>query len=226
MKLLLVDSDKQALDTLTNYLQIEGFAVETAEDMETAKIDVNLHEYSCVVAELKPKGGNATELIKELKVKRSDTGIIVVSSSSSIDDKISVLDAGADDFIAKPYEPQELKARINSLIRRRFFNGYEELRYGCVCLMPNAHQVYVNDRKVMLTRKEYDLLVYLLTNPKRILSHEMIAEQLWGDYMGVSADSFDLIYTHVKNIRKKLSRYGCPNIIETVYGVGYRVATQ
>lgn len=224
MKLLLVDSDKEALDRLTAYLRTEGFAVETAQDMETARIDVNIHDYSCIIAELTPKGGNVLELIKELKTQRSCTGIIVASSSADVSVKVAVLEAGADDFIPKPYEPAELKARVNSLIRRRFFNGYDELEYGCLKICANTHKVYVNDKKVRLTRKEYDLLVYLVTNRQRLLSHEMIAEHLWGDYMGVTADSFYLIYTHIKNIRKKLSQCGCPDVIETVYGAGYRIA--
>lgn len=221
MKLLLVDSDMQALGRLTAYLRTEGFAVEAAEDIESAKINTDIYNYSCVVAELKPEANNMLELIKELKMM--DTGVIVVSSNAVTADKIGVLEAGADDFISKPYDPAEIKARIRSLMRRKVFNDSQDLEYGCVRVGLDNHKVYVNNRRVGLTRKEYELLVYLLTDNDKLLTREMIAERLWGEGADVIPDVFSLIYTHVKNIRKKLSKYGCPDIIETVYGKGYRV---
>lgn len=223
MKLLLVDNDKQALKKTAAFLKTEGFEVETASNLETAIIDVNIHDYSCIIAEQKPEGGTVLELINELKAMKSETGMIVTSSDAVFSDKISVLEAGADDFIIKPYEPKELKARINSLIRRRQFHGQNELEYGCLRIIFDNRKVYVNDKEAAFTKKEYDLLVYLVTHSGKLLTHEMIAEHIWGDYVGITADNFELIYTHIKNIRKKLSRGGCRDLIQNVYGIGYRV---
>ena len=137
--------------------------------------------------------------------------------------KIEGLDLGADDYLSKPFSLSELNARLRSVIRRRHFKGQVEYAYNEIKVQPDVRKVFVNDILLELTRKEYDLLIFLITNQRRVLSKETIIEHLWGDYMGIEADSYNALYTHMGNLRKKLQDAGSKDYIETVYAVGYKL---
>ncbi|HAK79196.1 MAG TPA: DNA-binding response regulator, partial [Runella sp.] len=130
---------------------------------------------------------------------------------------------GADDYLTKPFHLSELNARIKSIQRRRQFAGNREIKFGDIRMVPDSKEVWVNDSEIVLTRKEYDLLMYLVANSNRVLSKGAISEHLYGDEID-QANSFDFLYSHMKNLRKKLSEHGCPDYIQTVYGVGYKFA--
>jgi DNA-binding response OmpR family regulator len=161
------------------------------------------------------------DLIKILKSNGSETGIIIISAKNSLDDKVTGLEIGADDYLTKPFHLPELNARIKSIIRRRNFAGANEINFNEIRILPSQMEAIVNGTSLGLTRKEYDLLVYFISNKERVLTREAIAEHLWGDQMDL-ADSFDFIYTHIKNLRKKIMDKGGEDYIRTIYGMGYK----
>lgn len=131
------------------------------------------------------------------------------------------LELGSDDYLTKPFHLSELNARINAIIRRRNFGGSKTIQFNEIKLDPEALRVTVNEKTVELTDKEYQLLEYFIANQRRVLTKAAIAEHIWGDeYEQVS--NYDFIYTHIKNLRKKLIDAGCEDYIKTVYRTGYR----
>ena len=139
---------------------------------------------------------------------------------NSLDDKTSGLDLGADDYLTKPFHLSELNSRIKSLLRRRKFEGKRELVIDKITILPENRQVLINGEQQQLTRKEFDLLMFFVSNRGRVLTKESIAEHLWGDFAD-SADSFDFVYSHIKNLRRKLVEKTGIDYFQNVYGTGY-----
>lgn len=222
MKLLLIEDEIDLQESIVNYLASEGFMVESAGDFKCAEEKVSLYQYDCVIVDISLPDGNGLNIIRELKSNDSDTGIIIISAKNSLTDKLTGLDIGADDYLTKPFHLSELNARIKSIIRRRGLGGAKNIAFNEIKVDIDSRQAYVNNNEVVLTRKEYDLLLYFIMNKNRVLSKEAIAEHLWGDNMSLTADSFDFIYTHIKNLRKKLIEKGSNDYVSTVYGIGYK----
>lgn len=224
MKLLLIEDEIDLQESIVNYLASEGFMVESAADFKSAKEKVSLYQYDCVIVDISLPDGNGLNIIRELKSNKSDTGIIIISAKNSLTDKLAGLDIGADDYLTKPFHLSELNARVKSIIRRRGLGGAKNITFNEIKIDLDSRQAYVNNNDVLLTRKEYDLLLYFIMNKNRVLSKEAIAEHLWGDNMSLTADSFDFIYSHIKNLRKKLIERGSNDYVHTVYGIGYKFA--
>ena len=180
-----------------------------------------LYDYDCVLVDISLPDGSGFGVIKELKKRKSEAGIIIISAKNSLDDKIKGLEIGADDYMTKPFHLSELNARIKSIIRRRNFSGQTEIIANEISIIPEEALVKVNSQPIELTKKEYDLLLFLLSNKNRVLTKESIAEHLWGDDMDTS-DSFDFIYTHIKNLRRKITEKGGKDYLKTIYGMGYK----
>lgn len=225
MKLLLVEDEPGLAQSVRQFLLQEGYRCEWAADFDSAEEKIQLYEYDCVIVDLMLPGGSGLALIERLKAARSAAGIVVISAKNALDDRIRGLDLGADDYLTKPltkpFHLSELNARLKSLLRRRRFEGNREVRFGDLLIQPETGEVRVGQHPVALTRKEFDLLLYLVANAGRVLSRGALAEHLWGDEMD-QADSFDVLYTHVKNLRKKLLGAGCPDYLQTLYGTGYK----
>jgi len=221
MKLLLIEDEKALATSIQNYFQRENFICEWASDYETAVEKINLYRYDCVLVDIMLPDGDGLSAVRELKKKFPDTGIIIISAKNSLDDKIAGLNMGSDDYLTKPFHLSELNARVQAVIRRRNFQGNQRITFGKVIIDPQEHFVTVEGQEVILTRKEYDLLVYLIANKNRVLTKESIAEHLWGDDADMM-DNFDFIYTHIKNLRKKLMDKGAPDYLRSIYGVGYK----
>lgn len=206
---------------MVQYLDHQGFVCEAVSDFKTGKEKVNEFAYDCIVVDIGLPFGSGLDIIKELKYMESKAGIIIVSAKNSLEDKLNGLDLGADDYLSKPFYLSELTARINAIIRRRTFSGNKAIKFNEIRLEPEARRVTVNDKPVDLTDKEYQLLEYFIANQRRLLTKAAIAEHVWGDeYMHVS--NYDFIYTHIKNLRKKLVDAGSGDYIKTAYGTGYR----
>ena len=137
-----------------------------------------------------------------------------------MDDKISGLDLGADDYLTKPFHLPELNSRIKSLLRRRKFEGKQAVVIDNITILPENRQVIVNNEPLQLTKSEFDLLLFFVSNRGRVLSKESIAEHLWGDFAD-AADSFDFVYSHLKNLRRKLLEKAGNDYFQNVYGTGY-----
>jgi DNA-binding response OmpR family regulator len=225
MKILLVEDEKELSNSITEYLQKENYLCEAVYTFEHALEKINLYHYDCIILDIGLPDGSGMDLIHALKDNKSETGIIIVSARNSLDDKVAGLEIGADDYLTKPFHLPELNARIKSIIRRRSFGGANEIRYNEIRVIPDLMEVLVIEQPLSLTKKEYDLLVFFLSNKDRVLTRESIAEHLWGDDMDM-ADSFDFIYTHIKNLRKKIMEKGGDDYIKTIYGMGYKFTDQ
>lgn len=221
MKVLIVEDEKELLSAISAYLRMEGYVCEEALNYQDGLGKINLYEYDCIIADIGLPDGSGLHLIETLKQKMDNIGIIIISAKNSLDDKILGLDIGADDYLTKPFNLSELNARIRSILRRRKFEGKREIEFREIHANPETLQVMVNNKTISLTKKEFDLLVYFIANKNKVLTKESIVEHLWGDYID-SADSFDFLYTHVSNMRKKIIAAGSRDYLSTVYGVGYK----
>jgi DNA-binding response OmpR family regulator len=221
MKVLLIEDEKELSASIETYLKQENYLCETALTYDQAEEKINLYQYDCIIVDISLPDGNGLDIIRELKEDQSETGIIIISAKNSLDDKLSGLGIGADDYLTKPFHLSELNARIKSIIRRRNFSGKHELVFNEIRIIPEAMHVFVNEKPILLTKKEFDLLIYFISNRDRVLTKESLAEHLWGEVMD-TADSFDFIYTHIKNIRRKIMEKGGRDYIQTIYGMGYK----
>jgi DNA-binding response OmpR family regulator len=221
MKILIVEDEQELANSICTFLANSGFICDSALDFEDADLMINLYQYDCVVVDITLPDGSGLDIIRGLKEIRSNAGIIIISAKNALDDKISGLSTGADDYLPKPFHLAELNARIKALLRRKLFNGNNEIIFNEIRLLPDERRVFVADSAVDLTRKEFDLLLYMITNKKQVMTKEAIAEHLWGSQSDLM-DSFEFIYSHVKNLRKKLISAGAADYIQTVYGLGYR----
>ncbi|MGI4761520.1 MAG: response regulator transcription factor [Janthinobacterium lividum] len=225
MKILLVEDEPALRSTLIEALRQGGYVVEVAADYTQAYEKIKVYRYDCVLLDLTLPDGNGLDLLRALKADNSPAGVLVISARDSLDDRVAGLDLGADDYLVKPFHISELNARLRAIIRRRRFQGHNHLIFRDLVVWPDQAEVLVHGEQLALTRKEYDLLLYLLANPGRVLTKEAIAEHLCGDSVD-AADSFDFIYTHLKNLRKKLQEKGAENYIRTMYGVGYKLSAE
>lgn len=221
MNILIIEDEKVLLNSISGYLENEGYHVEGVSTFKEASEKINLYSYDCILVDIGLPDGSGFDVISELKKNRILSGVIIISARNALEDKLKGLEIGADDYLTKPFDMAELNARVKAIIRRKNFEGQTDIVFNEIRIEPNKRQVFVNDSEIILTRKEYDLLLYFLSNPKWILTKESIAEHLWGDHMDM-ADSFDFIYTHIKNLRKKIVEYGKADYIQSVYGVGYK----
>ena len=220
MKILVIEDEAALCETIVAYLEEEGYRCEQAGTVELGSEKVNLYEYDCMLVDIGLPDGSGLSLIKELKKCHPETGIIIISAKNSLEDKTSGLDLGADDYLTKPFHLPELNSRIKSLLRRRKFEGKRELVIDKITILPENRQVLINGEQQQLTRKEFDLLMFFVSNRGRVLTKESIAEHLWGDFAD-SADSFDFVYSHIKNLRRKLVEKTGTDYFQNVYGTGY-----
>lgn len=221
MKILIVEDEVELLDSMASYLKNEDFICEKATSFFDAEDKIVSFKYDIIILDITLPDGSGIDLLKLVKEQSSKTGVLIVSAKDSLDDKLKGLDLGADDYITKPFHLAELNSRINSLIRRRNFDGDEFIEFNEIKVDPSSKEVTVHGKPVELTKKEYNLLLYFITNKNKVLTKESIAEHLWGDDIEM-ADSYDFIYTHMGNLRKKLNKLGGNNYLQTMYGLGYK----
>ena len=221
MKLLIVEDELELLNSTCVYLQKEDFVCEPASNFFEAEDKLLSYNYDVVILDINLPDGNGLDLLQYIKEKSPETGVLIVSAKDSLDDKLKGLDLGADDYITKPFHLAELNSRVNSLLRRRKFEGNNNIIFEEIEIDPVAKIAMVNTRPVELTKKEYFLLLYFITNKNRVLTKEAIAEHLWGDNIDM-VDNFDFIYTHMRNLRKKLKKSGANDYLQTIYGLGYK----
>ena len=221
MKILLIEDEKELSRSITEYLQKESYLCEAVLTFDDAIEKINMYQYDCIIVDINLPDGSGLNVIRALKKNKSETGIIIISAKNSLDDKVSGLGIGADDYLTKPFHLPELNARVKSIIRRRSFGGINEIVFNDIRILPEEMEVTVNGNSLDLTKKEYALLIFFISNKDRVLTKESIAEHLWGDEMDM-ADSFDFIYTHIKNLRKKIMEKGGEDYIRTIYGMGYK----
>ncbi|MCX2493023.1 response regulator transcription factor [Pedobacter sp. PF22-3] len=221
MKILVIEDEQALLESILAYFMGEGNICEHASDFVAADEKISLYSYDCILLDLGLPGGEGLALLTKLKQLKKRDGVLIISARHSLDDKLMGLDLGADDYLVKPFHLSELKARVSAIIRRKNFDGNNEILFNEITVDVSAMKITVKGKQVILTKKEFDLLVYFLSNRNKVVTKNAMAEHLWGDEMDLS-DDFDFIYTHVKNLRKKLIEAGSADYLRSVYGIGYK----
>ncbi len=221
MKLLVIEDEKELLLAIEKFMLTDGYKCDTASDFQTASQKIWDFKYDMIVLDIMLPDGNGLKLLDVIKENQGDAGIVIISAKDSLEDKMNGLDLGADDYLTKPFHIAELNARLKALNRRRVSKGQATIEFGEIKILPEERKVYVKTNLLDLTGKEFDLLLFFYANKDRVLTKESIVEHLWGDFID-AYDNLDFIYTHLRNLRKKISEAGAENYIKTVYGVGYQ----
>ena len=222
MKILIIEDEDNLRKTLATSLEKERFIVEHAPDFQTALSKLNDYDYDCVLLDIMLPDGNGLTLLQELKKMHKKESVIIISAKDSLEDKVYGLDLVADDYLAKPFHLAELHARVKSVIRRKQNEGELKIEVENLKVYPDRHSAFVGEQELTLNRKEFDLLYYFVTNPGRLIHKGTLAEAVWGDCID-QADSYDFIYSQVKNLRKKMKLAGALPEIRAVYGFGYKM---
>ena len=223
MKLLVVEDEISLLQSILDYFTQEDFLCEGVATFAAAIEKTETFNYDCIILDINLPDGNGLKLLQYLRTNKKEDGVVIISARGSLDDKIMGLNLGADDYLAKPFHLSELNARVKALIRRKYAQGANILEIGSLQLDLLSRTVTCNKHPVVLTRNEYDLLVYLLNNKNRVVSKQAIAEHIYGNEAD-NFPSFDFIYSHIKNLKKKLKEKGCEELIQSVYGLGYKLS--
>lgn len=222
MKILVIEDEAGMRESMVQSLQKEQYVVETAIDFSTAQEKLEVYEYDCILLDIGLPGGSGLTLLEQLKTENKSEGVIIVSARDSLDDKIKGLDLGADDYLAKPFHLAELHARVKSVLRRKKLDGHNYIICNNLKIEAEQRMIWVNDKVVELNRKEFDVLLYLVMNKNRLVNKAALAEHVWGDYID-ETNSFDFIYSQIKNLRKKLKDHEAEVEIQAIYGVGYKL---
>lgn len=221
MKLLIIEDEKELSNSIVSFLNQEDYLCEQAFTFDEALQKVDIYEYDCILLDLMLPRGNGLDLLKVIKSKHPSTGIIIVSAKDSLDDKVKGLKLGADDYLSKPFHLPELSMRIYALLRRRNFKNDNLLHSGKITIDLLSKTVVVNQELLDLTKTEYELLLFLIENRRRVVSKSALAEHLSGD-MADMMDDYNFVYAHIKNLKAKLNAAGVPDCIKTSYGIGYK----
>ena len=219
LKILIIEDEKDLSESIAAYLSGHEYTCETAAEFNCAMEKIEYNSYDCILLDITLPGGNGLKILKQIKEDNKTDGVLIISAKDSLDDKIKGLNLGADDYLSKPFHLSELNARIAAIIRRKNFDGNSIIKFDNLQIDTQKKVVTVENNPVELTKKEYELLLYFVSNKKRLISKDAIAEHLWGSEMG---GNFDFIYTHIKNLRKKLLQAGAPDYIRSIYGMGYK----
>lgn len=222
MKILVIEDEEQLANDIVKYLSTENYKCEIATTYQKAKEKISLYKYDCILLDLMlPNNKDGMTLLENFDKQTRQNGIIIISAKNSLDDKIKGLKIGADDYLSKPFHLAELSARIYAVVRRKQFENSNLIEHEDLRIDLLSKSVYVHANEVVLTKKEYELLLMFLGNKNRIISKSAIAEHLSGDIADMF-DRQDFVYAHIKNLKKKLIDMGCKPYLKTVYGTGYK----
>lgn len=221
MKLLLIEDEKELALSIQKYLTNNDFVCQWIDNAKAAIDKISIYDYDCILLDLMLPDGNGFEILKELKDQNKAEGIIIISAKETLETRIEGFNLGADDYLTKPFHLSELLVRIQALIRRKNFKGSNIVSFNEIHIDILSKTVKVNNKKIDTTKKEIELLLYLIGNENRVLSKSAIAEHLSGD-MADMLDNHDFVYAHIKNLKKKLNDAGSGDYIKSVYGLGYK----
>jgi len=222
MKILIVEDEAELNSDICEYLELQGYStrgVLNKFDAEDALIEL---EYSLVVLDINLPDGNGLELLKWLKSEGMASGVLILSARDSLDDRIAGLDLGADDYLTKPFHLAELHARVKAILRRKNFDGQHVVTFGRLVLDPDNRAVSVDGSLLDLTPTQYKILHIMMSNVGKLVTRETLAAQLWNDDPDAFGDT-SFIYSHIKNLRKKITKAGGYDYLQAIYGSGYRL---
>lgn len=221
MKFVVIEDEESLRRSMIKYLTDEGNVCDWSSSFREADEKMMLYDYDCIILDLGLPDGEGLKLLQQLRKSNKTDGVLIVSARNALDQKLEGLRLGADDYLTKPFHLSELYARAQAIIRRKSFQGNDTVRFGEIEVDTVAKTVHVSGRELYLTRKEFDLLLYFIVNKNKVVPKSAAITHIWGDEADM-ADSFDFIYTHIKNLRKKLSDAGSRDYFHSVYGVGYK----
>jgi DNA-binding response OmpR family regulator len=224
MNVLIVEDEISLAKEIASFLKAENFLCDlsfTGSDA-SEKIAVNLYDF--ILLDLGLPDYNGLDLIHEAKNAGSEASFIIITARGAVEDKVKGLDIGADDYLAKPFALVELLSRINAVARRKFNIANQDIELGDFVMLVQSRKLICKGAEVDLTKKEYDLLQYLVLNHDKVLTRQQLYEHIWGNILDDQYDS-NFIDVHIKNLRKKLNHHAPSPWLETVRGVGYRVST-
>ena len=220
VRLLIIDDDRALRDALRRALSLAGYEIATAADAEEAQVEIARQPPDAVVLDIGLPGVDGLELCRRLRATGDRVPVLMLTAWDTVEDRIDGLDAGADDYLVKPFDMGELKARLRALLRRTVaedaagdMHVFAELR-----LDPTRHGAVVGDRFAELTRTEYQLLELLMSHPRQVLTHDVIYDRVWGYDFGPASNA---LRVYVGYLRRKLQQVGARPLIATVHGVGY-----
>jgi DNA-binding response OmpR family regulator len=218
---LLVEDEKLLSQSVVQYLSNSGITCKQAYTVNSAINQMSDFDFDCIVIDIGLPDGSGIDLIRHIKQKKIDAGLIIITARNSLEDKLEGFSTGADDFLVKPFHLSELNVRITAIVRRKNFDGKETLEYNEIFVKSEARTVFIKEKKINLTKKEFELLVYFISNRNKIVTKDAIAYSLWKNNADLAISS-DIIYTHIKNLRKKLVEAGAKDYVNAVYGIGYK----
>ncbi len=219
MKILVVDDERAVRESLRRALELEGYEIELAADGSEAldRIEAGPQPDALVLDVLMP-GVDGLEVCRRLRSSGNGLPILMLTARAEVEDRVEGLDAGADDYVTKPFALEELLARLRALLRRTGAEPDEALRFADLELDPRTREVRRNGEGIELTRTEFSLLELFLLNPRQVLTRSIIFERVWGYDFGYSSNSLDV---YIGYLRRKTEAGGKPRLIHTVRGVGY-----
>lgn len=221
MKLLIIEDDTSLREIMQRALQGEGYIVESAATFFDACDKIAGYSYDCIMLDIMLPDGNGLKLLEQIKKIGNESRVIIISARDSLDDKITGLDLGADDYLAKPFYMAELSARIKSVMRRGSGAVNNTMTAGNITLDLGSRRISIDGKDVPLLKKEFDILLYFMQRSGHIVDKAVLAEAVWGDHIDM-VDNFQFVYAQIKNLRKKLSEAGANINIKAVYGFGYK----
>ena len=221
MKVLIIEDEPALASNIVEYLSGQNYICELAPTFQRAMAKLSQYTYDCILLDIMLPDGDGIRLLEQIKISEKGDGVIIISAKDSLDDKIRGLEIGADDYLTKPFHLSELAARMFAVIRRKKFDNTNKINVGDLKIDIPAKCVSIKGKQILLTKTEFDLLIFFIGNSNKVISKGALAEHLSGDYADMF-DNFDFIYAHVKNLKKKLSDAGFEHELKTVYGTGYK----
>ena len=224
-QILIIEDDPRIAGLERDYLEAAGLQASVAADGPSGLRTALDGRFDLILLDIMLPDGSGLDLLEKLKEMHKRENVIILSAKDSIEDKVLGLELGADDYLPKPFHLVELNARIKSVIRRHQQGGENSIKYGNIEIFPDKYGVTVAGKKLELSRKEYDILVYFMNRPGRLVNKSTLAESVWGDHID-QVDNFDFIYAQIKNLRKRLKEAGATPELKAVYGFGYKMVVE
>ena len=223
MNVLIVEDEKGLALEVDEFLSHEGFTVEHARTKKSAEEKIFVNNYDFILLDLGLPDGDGFDLLKLLKgLEKRDDAVIILTARGAVDDRVSGLEQGADDYLAKPFSLSELLARMHAITRRKHRLESNDMNIKGLKVNIQNRTVMYNEERINLTKKEFEIFNYLVLNKNRVISRTNLTEHVWGDVLEINSDS-NFVDVHVKNLRKKLSQYIPIDWFETVRSIGYRI---
>ena len=222
MKILIIEDDSSLREIMCRALKQEKFIVETASTYLEADSKLSGYSYDCILLDIMLPDGNGLQLLEHIKNLGKRENVIIVSARNAIEDRVQGLDLGADDYLPKPFHTAELVARVRSVLRRGRSGGELKIEIGNVVLTPEGRRVEIAGKELPLLKKEFDILLYFMQRPARMIDKAMLAESVWGEFAD-DTDNFHFVYAQIKNLRRKLADADANIEIASVYGFGYKL---